>query len=136
MQRPRPWGVRCLSVTRHTVRICRWRLSPATKSSANPLWPCRERLALKTLRFLTDIDAIEVPREKADELATRLRHPDAAKAIANADDRGVRFTSDEKAAVLATLGDWTQNDGIDAVGRELADLRTELTRDLHLPPFR
>jgi hypothetical protein len=89
-----------------------------------------------TLRFLTDIDAIDVPREKADELSSRLRHPGAAKAIANADDRGVRFTSDEKAAVLATLGDWMQNDGIDALGGELADLRTELMRDLRLPPFR
>jgi hypothetical protein len=29
-----------------------------------------------------------------------------------------------------------QNDGIDALGGELADLRTELMRDLHVPPFR
>jgi Tfp pilus assembly protein FimV len=85
-------------------------------------------------RFLTDTDVIDVPQEKADELALRLRGS-AAKAIANADDRGVRFTAREKADVLAALGNWILAAGVDALGGELAELRTALMRDLRVAPF-
>lgn len=88
-----------------------------------------------TPRFLTDVDVIDVSSAKADELARRLRASTAAKAIADADERGVRFTAEEKSAVLVALSNWIYESGFDALGDGLADLRTELMRDLRVPPF-
>jgi hypothetical protein len=81
------------------------------------------------------VDVIDVPPEKADELARRLSASTAAKAMADADDRGVRFTAAEKVAVLVVLSNWIYEFGIDALGGKLADLRTELMRDPRIPPF-
>jgi hypothetical protein len=88
-----------------------------------------------TVRFLTAVDTIDVPDDKAHELARRLRGASAAKKITEPDGRGVRFTDDEKRVVLDELAQWIRDEGVSAPGRELGDLRHELMRDLRVPPF-
>lgn len=84
-----------------------------------------------SVTFHTSRETVLVPFDRAEELAKRLHDSPAARAIAERDERGVRFKDvEQKAAAAGAIGGWLVSDTFEAVGPELRTLLDELEHDV------